>query len=449
LDTPSRPKNKSRGSAGASAIEEDILEQLEEQNPLPWELNWELQLEMARWLPSRASDLPRMKPSDLDRGCEMAVWEVRNWLPVRTLAAAFDRQGVVELMASRETGEKVAVKRMPRELVCLSPAEFNQSFPKQIERPWVDLGIIKHLTDLGFPWICNLLGVFADFRQVYFMTSFADRDDLFTWVQTDTSFPGPSREAAMRPLVSQISMAVCWLHNLGIAHRDLSLENVLLADSGAKGLQVKIIDFAMATLSRKAFREVRGKKSYRAPEMYSHHADYDTFLADNFAVGVMMYCMAVHSYPWEHTSPGKDASFEYAWIHGLQDFVRMTRLPSTQRYLADVFSESLVDLLCGLLDFAPATRYSVGEACFQRGRLSSVRSKTSLPNAGPDVNPASDASTTDSFGGNSEDLHEGMPANREANNLDHLSISRGQQSPARASIWDCPWILVRDSIPCG
>merc|ERR1719491_52809 len=120
----------------------------------------------------------------------------------------------------------------------------------------------------------------------------------------------------MRPIVSQVFKATRWLHNLGIAHRDLSLENVLLTENSSSELQVKIIDFGMASMSRHTVRNVRGKPSYQAPEMHTY-AQYDTFLADNFALGVVLYSMAVRNYPWEHTKPGKDRKFEFAKKSGV------------------------------------------------------------------------------------------------------------------------------------
>eukprot|EP00929_Paragymnodinium_shiwhaense_P068047 TRINITY_DN34200_c0_g1_i1.p1 TRINITY_DN34200_c0_g1~~TRINITY_DN34200_c0_g1_i1.p1 ORF type:complete len:229 (-),score=20.08 TRINITY_DN34200_c0_g1_i1:245-931(-) len=64
--------------------------------------------------------------------------------------------------------------------------------------------------------------------------------------------------------------AVSCLHRLNIAHRDISLQNLLLT----KDRDVKLIDFGMACLLRdesaNAFRyfKLSGKSYYAAPEMY-------------------------------------------------------------------------------------------------------------------------------------------------------------------------------------
>lgn len=67
--------------------------------------------------------------------------------------------------------------------------------------------------------------------------------------------PGVQRELLIRPVASDLLDAVRWLHDLGVAHRDLSMENVLLAREEG-GLRPKLIDFGMATLSRETRGEV-------------------------------------------------------------------------------------------------------------------------------------------------------------------------------------------------
>lgn len=142
----------------------------------------------------------------------------------------------------------------------------------------------------SFPYSCEFLGVYQDIENTYFVASLATEGDLFTWSQSGVP-SGREREATMRPIVKQIFSAVRRLHDLGISHRDLSLENILLTDEGNGTLRVKLIDFGMATLSRECRREPRGKLVYQAPEM--HKIDhYDAFLVDAFALGVTLFAMA-------------------------------------------------------------------------------------------------------------------------------------------------------------
>lgn len=321
-----------------------------------------------------------VEQSDLDRaidGCVIAPWEAKKWKRVKTLAAAASGQGTVELMISQEQPTHcVAVKQLPWALLQSCPEEFNKMHPSASERPWMDIAVVTHLNSLRFPCACQFLGVFLGDEQAYIMTSFATRGDLFSWCQNDTSDPGVARETAMRPVLSQMFAGVCWLHNIGIAHRDLSCENVLLTDNSENEVQVKIIDFGMACLSRRVAREVRGKRSYQAPEMHAP-AEFDTFLADIFSVGVTTYCMAVHYYPWEHTKPGKDRSFEFARMNGVSIFLSKKRLPCNKKPVAEVYSRSFVNLLCGLLAPDPEERCSLGETCFEKDSRESANSADS------------------------------------------------------------------------
>jgi len=213
----------------------------------------------------------------------------------------------------------------------------------------------------------------------------------------------------MRPLLAQLFNAVRWLHNLSVAHRDLSLENVLLTGRDDINLQVKIIDFGMATLSRTAREEVRGKASYQAPEMHGS-CEYDTFLADNFAVGVIVYCMAVHSYPWKHTTPGMDARFEFARRNGLEMFLDVDVVPCVKQSVAEVFSQALLEILCGLLAIVPASRFSLGEVCFASDRVLKPALSESM---------MSEASTTDSL----SDFH-----------VEETTISDGEETDTRSTV---------------
>lgn len=371
----------------------------------------------------------------LDEGHFTANWEPNRWKRIKTLAPAAAGEGIVELMANREQADSVvAVKRLPWELLMSSPQEFDQTYPMAEERPWLDIVILRHLNTLDFPCAPKLLGVFQGEDHVHIMTAFANRGDLFSWWEIDKSEPGVARERTVRPIFSQICAAVCWLHNLGIAHRDISVENVVLADSDDNGVQVQIIDFAMASLSRTACQEVRGKRSYQAPEMHGLD-EFDLFLADNFAVGIIACFMAFHSYPWEHTKPGKDPGFQFACQNGVEAFLSRKRMPCNKQPIARVFSKPFVDLLCGLLAIDPEMRYSLGEACFEENPLK-IRSRKSSFSS--EVDAASDASTTDSFSGFVRDTQD------EVNDEAEQDGTIVQYWQSHISVWDCQWLVAQD-----
>jgi len=210
------------------------------------------------------------------------------------------------------------------------------------------------------------MGLYRDAKNTYVLTSLATRGDLFSWSHTAPK-PGAVREALIQPIAVQVFVAVRWLHELGVAHRDLSLENVLLVDDRPDGVCVQLIDFAMATLDRTCTVEVRGKPSYQAPEMHTAIA-YESFLADYFALGVLLYGMSLQGYPFVSTKPGACPFFEYVKQHGLHYFMtKRTLRECKDTCVAEVISPALADVISGLLEVQPTARLTLAESRFANG----------------------------------------------------------------------------------
>lgn len=311
-----------------------------------------------------------MKPAELTAAMAKVSSEVMPWeddilTPVRKLQDALRNQGCVELMQSlKEGGSYVAVKRMPNKWVRTTPKEFNKQYPESAEKPWVDLGLLKHLNALGCPYVCELLGVFRDGQETYVVTSFCTEGDLFAWCSRESvPEPGPEREKQMLPIVVQVLTAVRWLHECGIAHRDISLENILLTESPGGTANVKVIDFGMAALARTC-KGLCGKQFYQSPEMHLD-APHSSFLADVFAVGIVLFAMAAQDYPWKSTRLKSCHLFEYATTFGLRRFLQHRKLRRGEgEFLIDVFTPAFSELLEALLQVRPEQRATLAESCF-------------------------------------------------------------------------------------
>lgn len=323
-----------------------------------------------------------LRLTDLQLAMEEVSWGIQPWDSgafgvVRKLQDALGNHGHVDLMHSGLHGKKVAVKQMPNSWVASGPWEFDEQNPEAEEKPWYDLGVLWELNRLQFPYTNELLGIFRDELTTYVVTSLATEGDLFGWRAQDPK-PGPEREALMVPIIMQVFSAVRSLHDLGIAHRDLSMENILLTQDTDGKTRVKIIDFAMCTLQQICRGEPRGKVVYRAPEMHTQRA-YDTLTADNFSLGVVLFGTAVRDYPWSSTRPDACKSFAFVKQHGLRRLLEQRKLrKGNGERLIEVFSEPLLQLLEGLLDFEPSRRTCLGEmrAMQQNEVLSSVWDST-------------------------------------------------------------------------
>jgi len=282
-----------------------------------------------------------------------------------TLQQAPRNQGRVDLMRSLKKGQYVAVKRMPVSWVTSGPDAFQWKHPVATEKPWFDIGVVHYLHQEGYQYVCEPLGLYVNAGYLHVVNGFATEGELFGWMDREPA-PGPEREDMTRPIMKQIFSAVRQLHDLGIAHRDISLENILLTE-GRDGMTVKLIDFGMATLKRTC-HESCGKKSYIAPEMYSGLAT-DPFLTDAFAVGVVFFSLCCREYPWNTTAPGGCKLFSYVQTNGLRTFLQKRKCWRTTGgkgpRLAEVLSEPLVKLLEGLLEMQPKQRLTLGESCLE------------------------------------------------------------------------------------
>lgn len=353
--------------------------------------------------------------------CIPQQWDPLRFRQVAMLQEAPRNHGRVELWEDTSTGQYVAVKAMPLVWVHSSHAAFLREFPEENEFPWRDISLTRYLSkDAGLSSVCEFIGLFwrlegprnhyqqgpgqvaaaspsegatpgaalsppthlePDHLQsddvlallegsglgvhvdICLVMSYCAGGDLFTWMDRSLQMGG-DRETATRPLMRLVLKAVADIHALGIAHGDLSLENVLLVDPDGTDLSwvdCRIIDFGAAT-GPKA-NGPRGKVSYQAPEMHLG-ADYDAFLADSFAIGVMIFTLTVGNYPWKSTRPHVCPCFKFAAERGLPAYLAKRKIKVNDQIVAllDTLSPPLVSLMSGLLSVDTVTRLTVTTA---------------------------------------------------------------------------------------
>lgn len=311
----------------------------------------------------------------VDAHVAVEAWDSNRFRTMGRLQAAQRNQGQVLLMVDTQAQEegfmggfaRVAVKQMPNHWMLESSRKFSSVYPSSAERPWQDIGVLRYLNAVGYPYVCRLLGVFRDGCSTYVATGLASLGDLFDWCSSPRMPPpGPARLRHAHPVVVQALGAVRWLHDLGVMHRDISAENILLHEDGAGSLLVRLCDFGMATLKRWCCREPRGKPTYQAPEMHTSTV-YDGFLTDSFALGVTIFSLVARDYPWEHTAPGRCRCFDYVSCYGLRAYAERRQLGAGaesegRKHLIDILGEPCLELLEGLTQPRASERMTLGEA---------------------------------------------------------------------------------------
>jgi calcium-dependent protein kinase len=103
-------------------------------------------------------------------------------------------------------------------------------------------------------------------------------------------------------IIKQLLSAIIYCHKRNIAHRDLKLENILLAQSNEDQIYIKVIDFGTAELfdSYTKFRYSAGTIYYLAPEVLMGCYDEK---CDIWSCGVILYILLSGSPPFNGATP--------------------------------------------------------------------------------------------------------------------------------------------------
>jgi len=143
-----------------------------------------------------------------------------------------------------------------------------------------------------------------------------------------------------------------YIHQHGICHLDLSLENILLT----KADEIRICDFGQAQTKRKIHdRDLRrGKPKYMSPEVYRLQ-EYDGFKADIWSLGIILWGMVTNTLVYRKASLN-DPRFAILAKYGAEGI----NLLLQHEKISDVPSD-LVDLISRMLDMNPKTRYSAAD----------------------------------------------------------------------------------------
>jgi serine/threonine protein kinase len=145
----------------------------------------------------------------------------------------------------------------------------------------------------GNPFITTLYSCFQNENHLFFVMEYMSGGDLKEQLDKVDVFS----EERTKFYTAEISLAVQFLHELGILHRDLKLENVLVGSDG----HCKIADFGISKLGmyrRIKTRTLCGTPVCMAPEILKN-LPYDQGV-DWWAVGVMMFEMITGNPPFDY-----------------------------------------------------------------------------------------------------------------------------------------------------
>ncbi|KAM4648094.1 ribosomal protein S6 kinase-related protein isoform 1-T1 [Amazona ochrocephala] len=174
--------------------------------------------------------------------------------------------------------EKVcAVKVVPKVEVLrrdtLKQCKEEVSIQRQVRHPFVH--------GLGDSWQGQ--------RHLFIMCTYCSTGDLHALWRAAGCFT----EATVRLFAAELVLVLVYLHDLGIIHRDVKMENILLDERG----HLKLTDFGLSRHLQWGERAhtICGTLQYMAPEVlsggpYSHAADW-------WSLGVLLFALASGEFP--------------------------------------------------------------------------------------------------------------------------------------------------------
>lgn len=190
--------------------------------------------------------------------------------------------GTVRVGVHSVTNEKVAIKSYEKSSL------LHPNRKKAVERE------IKILQKLQHPNIIRLLSTLETSSSIHLIFEYVSGCSLLEYLKSRSS--RKLEESQAKNIFKQILLALEFCHSLGITHRDIKLENVLLQDNHC----VKIIDFGLSTYlsTDKKIQLFCGTMSYMAPEivMGKETAGPPT---DIWAAAVLLYVMLSGTFPFK------------------------------------------------------------------------------------------------------------------------------------------------------
>lgn len=239
--------------------------------------------------------VPVVVPTSNDSSCEnLGPFTILNTLGMGTFSK-------VKLARHSETGVMYAVKVTPKS----NPATIvsdPQSIPMVAKEPEI-------LRNLHHPNLLEFVDSFETEKYSYLLTELVSGGELFEYLEKHDHLAERDARAVFR----QLAEGVAYMHSKYVCHRDLKVENVLIAVAGhgGEGWLIKVADFGLATYfdptAQTLLTRRCGSEPYAAPELILSQP-YDGRCIDIWALGVILFCMLTGELPFDETRGGQSSS---------------------------------------------------------------------------------------------------------------------------------------------
>ncbi|KAJ7140057.1 hypothetical protein C8R43DRAFT_1018800 [Mycena crocata] len=202
----------------------------------------------------------------------------------KTLGAG--SMGKVKLATHNITGEKLAVKILPRT---------TSTAPKDASKETRTLREAALSLLLHHPYICGMREMIVHQHHYYMVFEYVNGGQMLDYIISH----GRLRERVARKFARQIASALDYCHRNNVVHRDLKIENILISQTG----NIKIIDFGLSNLYDPVghLATFCGSLYFAAPELLNAKV-YTGPEVDVWSFGVVLYVLVCGKVPFDDQS---------------------------------------------------------------------------------------------------------------------------------------------------
>ncbi|MFK7873782.1 MAG: serine/threonine-protein kinase [Oligoflexales bacterium] len=226
--------------------------------------------------PALALTLQSFQPTLCAPGEEFFDFYIKETTPLHTT-----KNSSVFLCTHKKTGHQKILKEF-----------FLKSYDKNPDHELQMMHLLQqkphpHLIHLEDEFITNSLRRFIFKRYTR---------DLF-----DQIFSSPLTSSQQKNIFFNIASAVAHLHRNEVAHRDISLENILIN----RDLEGCLCDLGAASYKEDMTSTFCGKRNYAAPEVFhslKYRTPYDPYSADIWSLGITFYVAAFQNFLFDEAN---------------------------------------------------------------------------------------------------------------------------------------------------